>query len=263
MQYAASFDMPLLLNPRDAQLGVDGCAHNGAIATQLGLPAIPVAAETVDLARIIELCRETLCRVHISRISSERAVQQVNEAKQAGLPITCDVGIHHLFFTDELLTGYDSAFHSAVPFRSANDRQALRDALGSGIIDAICSDHAPHDIDAGLAPFPVTEPGLSAYKWFIPLLLQVPEITGLSFAQVLNRLHTAPLKILGRSTTSQDNAASFTLLDTNNDFKGPDIGLLSNGGNHPLARHNPESLQLAPLKGTIKAAFHAGKASVF
>ena len=263
MQYATSFNMPLLLNPRDPQLGIDGCAHNGAVATRLGLPVIPVAAETVDLARIIELCRETSCPLHVSRISSERAVQQISEAKQAGLPITCDVGIHHLFFTDDLLQGYDAAFHSAVPFRGKPDRQALRDALRSGVIDAICSDHAPHDIDAGLAPFPVTEPGLSAYRWFIPLLLQLPQITGLSFSQLIDKLHLAPTRILGKSASTTENAANFTLLDTNAEFLNPDVGSLSSGGNHPLARHSAESLDLAPLKGKITAAFHAGRATVF
>ena len=265
MQYASSFRMPLLLTARDAQLGIDGCAHNGATATQLGLPTIPVAAETVALSRLIELCRDTHCQLHVSRISSKRAVQQIDEAKQAGLPITCDVGIHHLFFTDKLLAGYDAAFHSAVPFRSDTDRQALRSGLASGVIDAICSDHSPHDIDAGLAPFPVTEPGLSAYDWFIPLMLQVPEATGLSLEQVFEKLHKAPRKILNldtENTGDTDAMTSFFLLDPDAQLETfSDYALsagLSAGSNSPLAKHEAATLDLSPLHGRVKAAFHGG-----
>ncbi|MFK7893286.1 MAG: dihydroorotase [Granulosicoccus sp.] len=255
MRYAASFEFPLLLTARDAHLGSEGCAHTGAIATRLGLPQIPVAAETVSLATIIELCRETACRTHVSRISTARAVEQIFAAKQSGLPISCDVGIHHLFYTDEFLAGYDSAFHSAVPFRSRKDRDALRAGLQSGVIDTICSDHAPHDIDAGLAPFPETEPGLSAYDWFIPLLMQVPRACGLTLDQLIPKLSSSSTDILAdrRPATIQvENTADFFLLD-------PEASpackseLLSAGHNNPLATHETESLDLQPLKGCVNA----------
>lgn len=260
MEYAASFDLPLLMTARDAQLGADGCAHSGAIATQLGLPPIPIAAETVALTRLVELCKETGCQIHISRISSARAVQQINDAKQAGVPVTCDVGIHHLFYTDELLAGYDSAFHSAVPFRGQSDRQALRQGLKSGIIDAICSDHSPHDKDAGLAPFPDTEPGLSAYDWFIPLLMQVPGITDLSLQNVLAKLTQAPASLLKlEQPVGIDcaNTADFFLLATEGKPAAIER-ILSAGDNNPLNVHLPESLGLQPLTGRIKAVFTNG-----
>lgn len=266
MQYASSFNMPLLLTARDAQLGIDGCAHSGATATQLGLPTIPVAAETVALSRLIELCRDTHCQLHISRISSARAVQQIDDAKQAGLPITCDVGIHHLFFTDRLLTGYDASFHCAVPFRGHTDRQALREGLSNGVIDAICSDHAPHDIDAGLAPFPVTEPGLSAYDWFIPLLLQLPEVTGMTLEQVFNKLHQGPNIILNRksaSTSEPDAMTGFLLLDPDASIESTSDTWLSAGSNNPLAKHDATELGLLPLRGRVKTTFHDGWCSHF
>ncbi len=266
MEYASSFDLPLLLCARDAQLGIDGCAHTGAVATQLGLPTIPVAAETVALSRLVELCGETRCRLHISRVSSARAVHIIRDAKLAGLPISCDVGLHHLFFTDEFLVGYDASFHSAVPFRSAQDRQELRDALSSGVIDAICSDHAPHDIDAGLAPFPVTEPGLSAYDWFIPLLLQVPQVTGLDLDTVMDRLHKAPARILGKELSSSiqvGTSADFFLLDKNATVETPLTNTFSAGINNPLALHNASDLGLTELTGAVKAGFTNGWATQF
>ncbi|MEE9320945.1 MAG: dihydroorotase [Granulosicoccus sp.] len=196
MQYAASVDLPLIMTAHDSQLAANGCAHAGAMATRLGLPGIPVAAESVALARLIELCRETGCRLHISRVSSARAVGMIERAKQDGLLVTADVGIGHLYFTDAQLAGFDSRYHSAVPFRSANDRQALRDGIRRGIIDAICSDHAPHDADASLAPFPDTESGLAVYDHFLPLWLALKPLLELSDEQHLNVVTRHPNAIL-------------------------------------------------------------------
>jgi len=161
MEYAATFDIPISLNPVDAALAGQGCAHDGPIASRLGLPTVPALAETVGVARLLELAASSGCRLHLSRLSTARAVTLVRNAKQAGLNITADVGIHHLFFTEQQLDGYDARFHSAVPFRSEADRAALRQGISDGVIDAICSDHAPLDSDARLAPLPATEPGLS------------------------------------------------------------------------------------------------------
>ncbi|ASJ71324.1 dihydroorotase [Granulosicoccus antarcticus] len=254
MEYAASFNMPLFLCARDALLGAGGCAHTGAIATRLGLPGIPVAAETVALAQMLELCRETGCRLHISRISSARAVEMIATAKQQALPVTCDVGLHHLFFIDEHLAGYDSSFHSAVPFRSQNDREALRQGVCNGVIDAICTDHAPHDLDASLAPFPSTEAGLAAYQWAIPLIMQLPEILQLPLKQVFDKLGDAPRRILDGSTSSglsTGEQADFFLLS-------PELPIEQNfdkstlaGMNHPLNTHSADSLGLAQLQGKV------------
>ena len=193
MQYAASFDLPLIMTPRDARLGADGCAHDGAVASRLGLPGIPVAAETVALARLLELVRESVvrgrgCRLHVSRLSSARGVALVAGAKAAGLPVTADVGLHHLLFTEAEIDGFDARYRSAVPFRSAADRAALRDGVRSGAIDAICSDHAPHDGDARLAPFPACAPGLSAYDRFLPALLALPALLDMPVGDVLERV---------------------------------------------------------------------------
>ena len=258
MEYAASFNMPLFLCARDALLGAGGCAHTGAMATRLGLPGIPVAAETVALAQMLELCRETGCRLHISRISSARAVEMIAVARQQALPVTCDVGLHHLFFTDEHLDGYDAAFHSAVPFRSNSDRDALRRGLSSGVIDAICTDHAPHDLDASLAPFPATESGLSGYQWAIPLILQLPEKLELPLNQVFEKLAVAPRRILDGSTPKGldiGETADFFLLSTDQPVTQRFDRHRQAGMNHPLNTHRAESLGLAPLHGKVTHVF--------
>lgn len=257
MEYAASFSMPLFMTARDAQLGAAGCAHAGAIATRLGLPEIPVAAETVALARLLELCRETSCRLHISRVSSARALRMIDAAKQAALPVTCDVGLHHLFFTDNHLAGYDSNFHSEVPFRSTADRAALRQGVIDGVIDAICTDHAPHEHDASLAPFPSTESGLAAYRWSTPLILQLTDVLGFTLKQVFEKLSTAPKRIIDGNASSGltvGETAEFFLL-SDSPLEPVNVVLESAGTNHPLSIHSPADIGLQPLHGKVTHIF--------
>lgn len=254
MEYAASFDIPLVMTPRDAVLAIDGCAHAGATATRLGLPGIPVAAETLGLANLLELCRETRCRLHVSRLSSARAVEMVDQARQAGLPVSSDVGIHHLFFTDELLSGFDTNYHSAVPFRSAADREALRSGLANGVIDAICSDHAPHDADARLAPFPVSEPGLSCYDSFLRLLWTLPSVSTLSLEDTLEKVISGPSRLLPTSLTTPSAhlqvgmPANLILIDSGSSRGTSNRAWLSMGENHPFFGLSADTL-CTPLEG--------------
>ncbi len=278
MEYAASFDIPLLINPVDAQIAKNGCAHAGAIATRLGLPGIPVAAETVALARLIELCSSTGCRLHISRLSSARGVELVKQAKQSGLLITADVGIHHLFFTDQQLLGFDVQFHSAVPFRSLADREALRAAVADGTIDAICSDHAPHDDDAKLAPFPSSGAGLAAFDVFLPLLLALPDLLGIALSDVLAKVTSnaaniiahrdveTPLNPTAMALPSGDlsisSSADIIVIDPDQPFKLCTETAHSQGLNSPLlgaASLATVSGEDIPLKGKVIHSFLAGR----
>lgn len=197
MEYAKTFDIPISLRAADISLTKDGRVHDGPIASSHGLPAISSVAETAGLARLLELANDSQCQLHVSRISCARSVDLLREAKNAGLNISADVGIHHLFFNDEQLNGYDSRFHSAVPFRAARDRDALRQGIVDGVIDAICSDHAPLDSDARLAPLPATAPGLSCYPQFLALFLALPNILGISVEELLHTVTTSPANILG------------------------------------------------------------------
>jgi len=197
MEYAKTFDIPISLRASDTALTKNGCVHDGAVASRHGLQGIPAVAETAGLARLLELAHVSGCQLHLSRISCARSVELLKEAKQAGLNVSADVGIHHLFFSDEQLIGYDARFHSAVPFRSAYDRDALRQGVVDGVIDAICSDHAPLDSDARLAPLPATAPGLSCYPQFLSLFLALPKILGLSIHDLLPTVTSAPARILG------------------------------------------------------------------
>jgi dihydroorotase len=197
MQYAKSFDVTLHLHPIDKHLSEDGVAHDGRVAARLGLPGIPSSAETLALARDLMLIEETGVRAHISRISCARSVELVAEAKKRGARVSCDVALTHLFLCENDLLGYRAAMHLQPPLRSANDRDALREGLRNGVIDAICSDHAPHDRDAKLAPFPMTEAGASTIEALLPLSLKLIDEGILTPSRWVQVVSTNPARILG------------------------------------------------------------------
>src|SRR5258705_9576399 len=121
LQYAATFGYPVWLRAEDVGLAKGGVAHDGEVATRLGLPAIPAFAETIALGTILELVRATGARVHVCRLSTAGAVELMRRAKAEKLPVTCDVGIHHLHLCDIDLGYFDSHCRLEPPLRSRRD----------------------------------------------------------------------------------------------------------------------------------------------
>ena len=197
MDYAATFDFPVWLRPRDPHLIKDGVAHDGAVAARLGLPGIPVLSETIAIATILLLVRETGARVHLCRLSSREAIDMVRRAKHDGLPITCDVNVHHLHLTEMDLADFNPNCHLYPPFRSQRDREAIRQAVAEGVIDAVCSDHAPVDDDAKERPFQEAEPGATGLELLLPLTLRWGKEMGLGLSQTLDFVTRRPAGILG------------------------------------------------------------------
>ena len=172
-------------------------AHDGEVATRLGLPAIPACAETIDLERILLLMRETGARVHVCRVSHAETVRRIAAARAEGLPITCDVSIHHLHLSEIDLGFFDSNCRLTPPLRSLRDRDALRQALASGAVDAVCSDHTPVDDDAKQLPFAEAAPGATGLELLLPLTLKWAEEEGVPLVRALSRLTRDPARILG------------------------------------------------------------------
>jgi dihydroorotase len=197
MEYAATFGLGVVLRPQDHCLRANGCAHEGPVSARLGLPGIPEAAETVALARDLALAEQTGARVHFRGLSCARAVAMLADARGRGLPATADVSAHQLFLTEEDLAGFDSNCHLDPPLRTAADRASLRDAVARGLIDAVCSDHQPHEEDAKLAPFPATEPGIAALETLLPLVLRLVEEGVMDLPGAIARLTAGPAAILG------------------------------------------------------------------
>jgi dihydroorotase len=196
LQYAATFDFPVWLRPQDAALARGGVAHDGQVATRLGLAAIPVCAETVALSTILLLTRETGARVHLCRLSSGEAVNMVREAKQRGLRITCDVAIHHAHLSEMDIGYFDPNCNLTPPLRSLRDRDALRAALIDGTVDALCSDHTPVDDDAKQLPFGEAETGATGVELLLPLALKWVEESKLPLTQGLARITADPARVL-------------------------------------------------------------------
>ncbi|MDQ7074441.1 MAG: dihydroorotase [Gammaproteobacteria bacterium] len=237
MQYATTFDITLILQAEDPWLAQGSCAHEGAVATRLGLNASPVAAETVELARLLALVEQTGARCHFSHLSSRRAVEMIAAAKQQGLPISADVAIHQLFFTEMDLDGFNSQCHVKPPFRSQRDKEALRRGVQDGTIDLICCDHQPHEADAKLQPFPQTEAGISGLETLLPLTMKLVEEKVLTLSQAVALVTHNVAKVIQQplGSLTPGHSADLCLFDPNAYWELEPQQLLSQGKNTPFA----------------------------
>jgi dihydroorotase len=236
LQYATTFGFRVWLRPQDAYLAKDGVAHDGEVATRLGLPSIPAFAETIAITTIIQLARATGARVHLCRLSTREGVGMVRAAKQEGLPITCDIGIHHAHLSELDLGYFDSHCRLVPPLRGARDRDALREGLKDGTVDALCSDHTPVDDDAKLLPFGEAEPGATGLELLLPLTLKWAREMKVPLAQAIARITFEPARILGLDAghLSAGHAADICLFDAEHYCKVSANTLRSQGKNTPF-----------------------------
>jgi dihydroorotase len=177
-------------------LAASGFMHEGEVSARLGMPAIPSAAETVAVAQTLALASHTGARVHICRLSARLSVRLIRQAKESGVDVTADVAAHQLFLTEVDVADFNPLCHVMPPLRSTRDQAALREGLADGTIDAICSDHQPHELDAKLAPFQQTAPGISALETLLPLSLRLVDEGVLSLNQALQKVTAAPATII-------------------------------------------------------------------
>lgn len=196
LEYAATFGIIVFLRPEDRHLRDRGCVHEGEVAARLGLPGIPSAAETVAVARDLALAEHVGAIIHFRGLSTATAVRMVRDAQAARLPVTADVSAHQLHLTDHDVLDFDAQCHVTPPFRTLQDRDALRQAVREGTIAAVCSDHQPHEPDAKEAPFPATLPGISGLETLLPLTLRLVEEGALDLPTAIERLTWGPARIL-------------------------------------------------------------------
>jgi dihydroorotase len=196
LQYAATFGYGVWLRPSDAWLG-EGVAAKGPLATRMGLSGVPAIAETIALATIFELVRDTGARVHLCRLSSAAGIELVRRAKADGLPVTCDVSVNHLHLTDIDIGYFDAAMRLTPPLRQQRDRDAIRAALADGTVDALVSDHTPVDADAKNLPFAEAEPGATGLELLLSLALHWGAAARLPLVETLARVTSAPARVLG------------------------------------------------------------------
>ena len=253
LEYAATFNITVFLTPQDAWLAQDGCAHDGPVATQLGLPGIPASAETSVVAKVIALVEEIGVRVHFLHLSTARAAQMIGRAQYDGHKISCDVCAHQLFLTEMDLDDYNSNCHVIPPLRSQRDKEGLRETLSKNIISCITSDHQPHEADAKNMPFGATEPGISSLETLLPLTLKLVEEGVVSLPKAIARLTSGPAKVLGldSGTLTCGEQADICIFDPEKiwTFKHKDI--VSRGHNTPFIDWQ--------FKGKVTHTLHTGR----
>ncbi len=255
LQYAATFGFSVWLRPEDPYLAKNGVAHDGEFATRLGLPGIPAVAETVAVGTILQLVRSTGTRVHLCRLSTAEGVAMVRAAKGEGLPVTCDVAVHHLHLTDMDIGYFDSHAHVVPPFRSGRDRDALRAGVADGTIDAVCSDHTPVDEDAKQTPFGESEPGATGLELLLPLALKWGEEARLPLARTLARLTCEPARVLGIDAGHLGIGATgdVCVFDPGAHFKVTAAALRSQGKNTPyLGYELPGVARYTLVRGELR-----------
>jgi len=235
MQYAANYGYAIRLQPQDHYLARDGVAHDGEVASRLGLAGIPVCAETVAIATACQLAKETGVRLHLARLSSAAGVALVREAKRNGLKVTCDVSIHHLHLSEVDIGYFDSQARFDPPLRSGSDRDALRAAAADGLA-AVCSDHTPVDEDGKLLPFAESLVGASGLELLLPLILKWAEEAKLPLLTALARVTSDPADILGIAAGSLavGRPADICIFDPNEPWRLTAEHLRSQGKNTPF-----------------------------
>jgi dihydroorotase len=236
MQYASTFGLTVFLHAHDPWLQGNGCVHEGEISTRLGLPAIPEAAETVGVGRDLALTETTGARCHFNGVSCARSVDMIARARQEGVAVSADVTAHHLHLTEHDIGFFNTQCHVIPPLRSARDRGRLLDGIRDGTIDAVCSDHQPHEPDAKLAPFSESEPGISGLETLLPLTLRLVEAGVVDLPRALALLTTGPADILGIDAghLSVGATADVCIFDPDSEWTLDSSRLVSRGRNTPF-----------------------------
>lgn len=197
MSYARTFDLLLVQHPEEPALSHPGGMNEGEIATRLGLPGIPAAAEVVLLERDLRLVELTGVRYHAAHVSTAGAVEAIRAAKARGLPVSCDTAPPYFALNETAVGEYRTFAKLSPPLRSDGDRRAVVAGIADGTIDAIASDHAPHDQDSKRLPFSSAASGVIGLETLLPLVLELVHQGDVRLDRALDAVARAPARILG------------------------------------------------------------------
>ena len=215
LEYASDYGVPIIDHCEDLTLRGRGVMHEGAVSTRIGLAGIPCETESVTVTRDIELLRITKGKLHLAHISCEKSLKAIRAGKREKLAVTCEVTPHHFTLTDEAVVGYDTNTKMNPPLRPQRDVSSVREALKSGLVDVIASDHAPHaefekNVEYDIAPF-----GIVGLETTLSLSLALVEKKIISLSRMIELLSVNPSKILklGRARISKGCIADITVFD--------------------------------------------------
>ncbi|MBU1863011.1 MAG: dihydroorotase [Candidatus Omnitrophica bacterium] len=255
LEYAHMLGLLVMIHAEDTNLSKNGLIHEGLISTQLGLRGIPHAAEDIIVARDIELAKLTGARIHFQHVSTKRAIALIREAKHEGVAVTAEVTPHHLALIDEDIISYDTNFKVNPPFRSREDREALCKGLQEGVIDAIATDHAPHqemekDVEFDQAPF-----GTIGLETALAVILtQLYHTKRLSLKDIVQKMSVNPQAILGLTDFAEVKTGiegNICLVDVNKEW------MVEKNTLHSLSKNS--CFLGAKLKGKVVATVCQGE----
>ena len=195
-EYATTFGYTLFLRAEDYYLAKDGVAHDGEIASRLGLKGIPAAAEALSIGSILRIAHETKTRIHLCRLSTAEGVELVRQAKKQGVQVTADVSAQYCHLTDMDIGYFNAHAKLKPPLRNMRDKNALCLGLKDGTIDAVCSDHTPVNDDAKLLPFAEAEAGATGLELLLPLTLKWANDNKASLFDAIAKISCNPANIL-------------------------------------------------------------------
>jgi dihydroorotase, multifunctional complex type len=219
MDYCRSLGLPVIDHCEDVSLAAGAVMREGPASVRLGLRGMPAAAESICVARDIQVVELTGARYHVAHLSARQSLELVRDAKKRGLPVTCEVTPHHFTLCDEDVT-YNSNFKMNPPLASRDDRDALLTGLADGTVDAIATDHAPHapslkDVEFDKAPF-----GILGFETALALALEQLVHSGrLSLMRMVELFTTGPARVLGiERKIAAGEPADLTLFSTGHEW---------------------------------------------
>jgi len=220
LEYARTFDLPVISHCEDLDLRADGVMHEGRVSLQLGLKGIPAAAEEVMVFRDLALARLTGGRLHIAHVSTGGSVALIRLAKAQGLAVTAETAPHYFSLTDAAVLGYNTHAKVNPPLRTDADVAAIKEGLRDGTLDAIACDHAPHSSLEKEVEFTAAAFGLIGLETSLGLTLKLVHAGELSLMQAIAALSPNPARILGveGGALTPGGPADITLIDLNREW---------------------------------------------
>jgi dihydroorotase len=255
MEYAKMLDVLIIEHCQDPMLSAGGVMNEGIVSTRLGLKGDPGIAETVTVARDIEIALYLNARVHLAHMSLKRSCELIRFAKSQGIKVTAEACPHHFVLTDEACSSFDTSTKVNPPLRSKEDVEAIKEAIADGTIDCIVTDHAPHtkeDKEVGFDGAPFGLIGLETSLGLTITELVKPGIIDLS--KMVDRMSTTPARIVGLANKGVIKAgfdADITIIDPDKEWTITREGFVSKSKNSPFIGRN--------LKGQVEHTICSGK----
>ncbi|HLE32720.1 MAG TPA: dihydroorotase [Bacteroidota bacterium] len=217
LEYSSMYGIPIIQHAEESSLTHGGCMNEGFTSTRLGMPGIPPVAEELMVSRDIILLRYVpKARYHVAHVSTKQTADLVRKAKKEKLNVTCEVTPHHFTLTDQVVDGFDTSTKMNPPLRTADDVQAMKEALKDGTIDVIATDHAPHTIDEKEVEYTQAPFGIVGLETALGLAVtELVEQKYLTWYQLIEKLSSAPRAILSLPPIKIEAGAvaNLTLID--------------------------------------------------